>query len=386
MLFAVLLGYYALVIRGLSELAMLAGTQLVSTVSSSSLRWMPAIGLTAVAATMAYLVRTLFQAVFGLVTSRYEREGDAATGIALSRTQHPDLYAIVAEVAAHVDAPLPDEIQVVESASCFVSELRTLAIQTERRLILVLGMPHLTVLSVSELQVILAHELAHFRSGDTRVALFFYRFVETLRAMVRRSEQWWWHRADPNYWLAKGYLYLFLYLSAPIGRQKELRADALSAEAYGGELASRTLLKEWLLTRQFDATVRNFVTHFDGHRTADSANANIFRWFAREWYDFSPGAQDYLRRRLAEEERPSVFDSHPTIEERIKAMQGFPSLAPSNNRPAFELFEDATELERQLQLRLLKSLTASPKPNLAGARDPRQARLRDPRPSSARVS
>jgi Zn-dependent protease with chaperone function len=193
--------------------------------------------------------------------------------------------------------------------------------------------------------------MAHFQLGDTRLRVFFSRFLESLRRSARPVRRSWWTWIDPVCWFCRAYLCLSLYLSAPIRRHQELRADMVSADAYGGELAARTLLKEWLLTRQFEAAVEAYAVQLPGSH--QEPTTDVFRWFAARWHDFSPEGHNYLLRRLTEVEPSSIFDSHPPIAKRIGVMRGFRNQEPIEPLPARQLLHDFAGLADQLHRRLV---------------------------------
>ena len=311
--------------------------------SSSMIR---GVTLLAIATVMITLALQLWQGLRGLVTRMHEGSGDAGSGVVLARNQCPDLYRTVAEVGVGINAPLPAEIRVTDRAECYVCEERKFGVHTHRRLVLVLGLPHLAVLSVAELKAILAHELAHFRSGDTTFGIFIYRFLESLRVTQQKREHRWWSWVDPIYWLSKSTFHLFLVMVTPIRQYQELRADCTSASYCGGELAARTLLKEWLLSHQFDVAAAEFRQRQQDN--APCAEPNAFRYFTARWLEFSVAGCDYLERRLSEEEQPGYLDSHPTTQARLAIMRRFPARKIRFAIPARCLLNDFNAIEQQL--------------------------------------
>ena len=301
--------------------------------------------------------RRFWQGIVGLVTNRYDRAPEAEVGTRLSVDDYPEFYEFVAAVGQRVAAPAPDEIRISHEPECFVAELRQFGIRTQRQLILVLGMPHLSVLSVNELRVILAHELAHFTGGDTTLGVFDYRFVETLRRALLDMRQGRFCWISPVYWYCKAFHRLFVFLSGPIQRHQELRADGLSAAAFGGQLAIDTLLNEWLLARQFEAAVVTFP--FDDSEGPNATFRDVYSWFASRWRQFSTAGHEYLQRRLAEEERPSILDSHPTIQARIEAMRTYPEAPDNDSRPARALIPQFSQLAAELHNEIFSQTTDS---------------------------
>lgn len=377
-LFVLMVGYYAALVVAVINL----GTFTLALFEVSLLAHPPLLALygafVLVSITLlCQMARVLWKGVLGLVTTMHDDEPAMLEGLALAKSDYPELYATVAEVARRVDAPLPDEIRVTSRGDGYVTERRHFSIAPARKLVLVLGLPHLSVLSVNELKVILAHELAHFRRGDTSLGVFVYRFLESLRVTIddlsRRSSRW----INPLYPFCALYFYLFLVLSAPIRRHQELRADCYSAAAYGGEFAAKTLIKEWLIAHQFDAAAASY--NPSEVQAIDGQPLDVFTWFAAStWRDLSPEGYIYLQRRLEEEERPSFWDAYPTMNVRMKTMRSFGGRPPAGRTPARRLFHNFRQLQRQMHAELF----ADGQPSSALADALQEERLVRPRQMS----
>jgi len=291
----------------------------------------------------------LWSGIRAVVTPLHDEQSEPE-GMKLDPAKHVELWEELEEVGGRMQAPFPDEIYISHRPECYATELRWFGFSTHRRLVLVLGLPHLAVLSLSELKVIVAHELAHFGGGDTRLSVFLFRFLRTLDRFlnaldrnVERARQRWWRWLDPVYWYAWGYFHVVRGLSAPFSRYQELRADRRSAEAYGGDLAERTLLKEWQIQPRFDAAVASFCDQNGPDYCPDA-----FSWFARGWSDFSPAGYKYLENRLSELEYPSFWDTHPTMQARLKAVRVYPARNSVQDRPARDLLDDFPHLAARL--------------------------------------
>jgi hypothetical protein len=129
-------------------------------------------------------------------------------------------------------------------------------------------------------------------------------------------------------------------------RRQELRADAASAALYGGDLALRTLLTDWMVVNQFESTVDDFQRRLAGGEV--SFQANIFRYFADRWRPLEQEGRDYLEQRLIEEHGADEAEGRPTIRKRIELMRSFPAGPEAETRPAVQLLPDMDQLELQL--------------------------------------
>jgi Zn-dependent protease with chaperone function len=300
----------------------------------------------------------LWRGILGVITDRNDVVHEKAGGILLGRDEHPSLYAVVEEVSRHVMAPVPDEIRLTFRPDCYAVEQRSFGISTVRRLVLVIGLPQFEVLTLSELKVIIAHELAHFGGGDTRLGVFAFRFLEALRLAREENAESGWRWVDPVAWLSWIYLNLFLVLSAPIRKHQELRADGYSAAAYGGDFAAQTLLKDWQIEKQFQQTLQRFLHLLPRD---SSEYDNIFREFNQKFHGLSPQGSGVLEDRLRTQERTAFWDSHPSVPERMQAMRKYVDRELPEPMPAYLLLRDVDALEKKLQEQLDATQPAFPK-------------------------
>lgn len=273
-----------------------------------------------------------------------EDEPEEIAGVTLAQEDYPDLWQIVHQVSQRLAAPVPDELRLTPHTECFTVEMSSPPHSRGKRLILGLGLPLVAVLSVSELKIILAHELGHARLGHPRLDAWALRLLAFLQDECDARGRWW-KRLDPLVWLCCASHQLVMRLLLLVRRWHELRADALSAAAYGGELASRTLLKEWLVAFEF-ASLAEPCDHSETLAVKSEINPVVH--FVNRWTDFSDPALRHLERRLREEESDSFWDSHPTVAKRLEAMRRFPMGEVLDPRPVRELLPDLARLATQL--------------------------------------
>ena len=298
---------------------------------------------------LAWAVRLgwhFWEILIGLVTSRHDAGLSQAGGVLLSRDEHGKLLAMFDQVSREVGVPSPDEVRVTHRTECCVLELREFSFKPRRRLILYVGLPNLLVLSRQELRVILIHEFAHISRGDTRLESFACRFLDTILGSMHALPRWI-RGLDPAWWLGTLYFGPVARLMAFIQREQELRADAICASHCGGGLAAHTLLKDWMVEREFEvlaSTVRQ-VRKFG--MTKDSRN--LFRQFSEYWHDFSRTGDAYLEKRLTEEEMPEGWDSEPSISLRLKVMRQSEDKEIGEDSPVREMLGDFDRMAMMLE-------------------------------------
>jgi Zn-dependent protease with chaperone function len=350
LLFVLFVAYYGVLVVLAVEFLLLAVGLYQSFLTSPADNWLALPAAMLMTAVVARLAVELVMGMAGLVTNKYDGANPPVFGPLLNESNSPDLQKLIALVAERTRGPLPNEIRVSPDANCYVCENRRFSLSTNRSLVLVIGLPHLTVLTATELKIILAHELAHFAGGDTRLGVFLHRFLESLRDRSGNSTVYQWQWGDPVHWLRWLYFKGAQLIAAPVWQSQELRADAASARAFGGRLAARTLLREWLLAEQFhEALEQRLLAHAVGNQNA----ANVYDAFAEEFRRFTPEGEQYLRRRLADEQSVTMFDSHPSIRARIDMVLTFPDRDPPDTRPARRLIGDFDVIKELMQSELL---------------------------------
>jgi Zn-dependent protease with chaperone function len=294
----------------------------------------------------AVLTIRFFLLTAALLTARHDSADMLVEGIRLDPQQHEALFQHVADVARRLGAPVPHEVWISEEARCFSFEQRKFGFSTHRILVLVLGLPHLMILRADELAVIVGHELVHLRQQDTTLALFFFRFsqfLETSLAAARRSPLLW---LNPCIWLEWVSFQLFSLLIAPVQRGQEIVADCRSAEAFGGDVARRTLIREWFVSNRFEDLVDQRLK--ESRLGRDNDPRTIYEQFRDEWQEISSKAQQFLRDRLEELEPQSYWDSHPTLKERLNAVSAYPNFGTDPAGPVAELLNTMDSLLRQI--------------------------------------
>lgn len=346
LLFALFVVYYAGAIIVLLQLIAYTGALLIG---QSSLVWKILASLLALGC-MLRLGMELLHGLVGLVTTKYDSTSPPVFGPLLDDSNAPGLQKLIGEIARETKCPRPHEVRITPHAECYVYEHREFGFVTNRRLVLVIGLPHLAVLTATELRIILGHELAHFAGGDTRLGVFLHRFLESLREPPQHPTLRRWRRFDPVYWVRTAYFYASQLLAAPIWRSQELRADAASAKAFGGRLSARTIVREWLLAQQFDEELFNRRL---ANRQGLERPTNVYDVFAARFRTFSSEAERYLRRRLADQEDTRLLAPHPSMRARLTAALSYPDQAPPDTSSARRLISDFDVVKEQMQAELL---------------------------------
>ncbi|MDQ0425719.1 M48 family metallopeptidase [Cellulomonas iranensis] len=248
------------------------------------------------------------------------------SGPLVLRSDAPELWGVVDEVAALAGTAGPDEIRLVPEVNAGVMEdARLLGLVGGTRR-MVLGVPLLHGLTVSQLRSVLAHELGHYSHDDTRLSVVVHRGREVIGATVEQLSG-----SLPG-WLLRQYGKLYLLVSAATSRRQELAADALSVRAVGRATAQSALREVGVVDAAWDFYLGQYVSTGWDVGLAPSPAA-FFGGFP-QLLAARHGELGDLRT-ASSDGRGSRWDSHPPTDERLVAMDGLPDVAHvPDGRPA----------------------------------------------------
>jgi Zn-dependent protease with chaperone function len=264
------------------------------------------------------------------------REKFVPPGPLVDAGTQPRLFAELDRVAAAVGQPMPPEVYVDFQVNAAVS-LRGGWLGFGGRRIMILGLPLLQVLTVSQFRAILAHEFGHFHGGDTRLGPWLYQTQAALGRTLAALQQ------SVLRFLFIGYAKLFLRVTNAISRRQEHAADRLAAATMGpGPLT------DGLRATMQAATV--FESYFF-HEAVPALEAGfrppLTEGFARflRARPVSEALPEILQAALTER-RADPYDTHPPLRDRIAALADVPAVpAPRPDPPALTLLDDLPALE-----------------------------------------
>jgi Zn-dependent protease with chaperone function len=277
------------------------------------------------------------EALGGVRVAPDSRDPDNDFGPVLRRLDAPRLFDEADDVARKLGVRPPEEIRLAFLPCCGVVAWR-------RSRALLLGMPLLHVLTISELRAVLAHELAHLARGDATWSAGSLRFVEALSLALDDSSRRVW---GPLGLWARGCRRAATALIGPISRGQEARADRASASLAGGSVAASALVKVALVQPLF----RELLEHHEADRPD---GANLYSSFRGFWTRLPAPLLEAMRLRLVSVDPGSENSPHPPLPDRIAMVQSYPDLpdVPASNAAAWTMIGDPEWLEQMLNDRL----------------------------------
>jgi Zn-dependent protease with chaperone function len=287
-------------------------------------------------------MKAVFKAMFA-------RVGTGSFGLRKGRRDCPKLYAALDEVARRVETDPVDEVWIAPGADFGVHQegRGPFGVFGGRKRVLTLGLCVMHYLSISEFKSILAHEYAHFSHADTYWNRFLFQVTLSLRTAMREMARTggWVTYVNPFFWFFWLYSRSYSLLSSGFSRSREFLADRMACTLYGAEVFARALRKVCTDGSHFEGTVYHNIVRLLKHK---KAYVNMYLAF-RQHRDENLSEEDRrkLHRKLLDE-RPSLFASHPTFQERMEAARQLPRAQTIEDASSLELFEDPQKIEQEL--------------------------------------
>ena len=246
-------------------------------------------------------------------------------GAEISAQEAPGLFAMIAELRRALGAPRFHHVLVTDEFNAGVVQAPRLGLFGWCRNYLLIGLPLVKALTVEQFKAVLAHEFGHLARGHGRMTNWIY--AQRLRwsrlmAALEQAESAGLFLFRP---FLRWYTPYFNAYSYPLARANEFEADATSARLASKRAAAQALTAVNVVSSYLEERYWPQI-----HRRADDMPQPAFapfsgmgRGVASEIDDRS--MQDWLQQALAR--KTSLDDTHPSLTERLGALDEQPSLA-----------------------------------------------------------
>ena len=328
-------------VRALVSLALLVGFYLLAIGVALFLIWVP-YG-SAVYINIISLKLDLFCLIFGpliLWSIIPRRDRFEPPGPRINLHEHPKLAAELEKVSASMHEAMPSEIYATAEINAGVMQRGGILGFGSRR-VMILGLPLLRLLTVSEFRAVICHEFGHYYSGDTKLGPVVYRTRNTILRTVLTT-----HKTFLGF-IFVAYANFFNRVTLSISRAQELVADRLAAQFAGSTALTTGLTRIHEIGPAWGAFVQTEVLPVVHAGFAPSLSEG-FSQFVQV-----PATRDAIAKALATElnqGRSSEMDSHPPLRERLKMIEDMPSTDEEDTRSASELLESFQTLDLSLVL------------------------------------
>jgi hypothetical protein len=210
---------------------------------------------------------------------------------------------------------------------------------------MIVGLPLLHLVTERGLRGVIAHELGHYAGGDTRLGPWIYRTREAIVRTVSHlsdadGDDSWSQAAvrQPFIWYGKA----FLRITNAISRRQEFAADRLAAQRAGRDVHIKTLRRIHAYAPAFDSYWSSEVVPVLNAGRRPPVGEGFGAFIHAEAIERA--ATEHLKHELSEGVT-DPYDSHPSLAERVAALQDCEPGAPDDSAPAAALLRDPAALE-----------------------------------------
>lgn len=262
-------------------------------------------------------------------------------GPRLAPGEQPELFEEIRRTAEATGSPMPEDVYLAPDVNAGVAHVGGF-VGIGARPIMILGLPLLAVLNVSELRGVIAHEFGHYVGGETKLAPLIYRTRDaigrTVFGLATSTQGFQQLLSFPFLWYGR----LYLRATQAVSRRQELDADRMAARVAGGTSMESGLVKTHAAGLAFDSYLNELgavlfsgslppvAEGFSRFLEGSEARAALDRWTEEE-----------LR-----QDRSDPYESHPPLRQRLDALKDAPhkpALVP--DPAAIELLRDEPVLE-----------------------------------------
>lgn len=296
--------------------------------------------------------------VFFMIKPIFAGRPKRAQPLALNPSDNPLLFAFIERICEVVGAPSPKRIDLNCELNASAGFRRGFLSMFGNDLVLTLGLPLVANLSAAEFAGVIAHEFGHFtQSVGMRLTyvirsinFWFMRVVYERDSWDERLEDWatevedgrvaivlW--TAQLGVWFARLILRILMYIGWLIGgimlRQMEYDADAWEIKLAGSETFERTQRKLATLGAAMEKMYGEIHSQWQKTQLLPDNLSELLR---QNHESLSPATLQKIED-ASGLERTGLFDSHPSLADRIRAArQAQEAGVFHDERPAASLF------------------------------------------------
>ncbi len=273
-----------------------------------------------------------------------------APGMLLDRATQPRLFSELEGIAAALNEELPREVYLIGAPNAFVADRGGMLGFGSRR-IMGLGLPLLSLLTVSQFRAVLAHEFAHYYGGDTSLGPWVYKTktsivrifenIGSVGKLARVALLGIMYMVVAS--LLKAYFITFLRAINFVSRRQEYRADELACMVAGRQNLIDGLESIHRAAMAWPAYWNTEVAPPLNDGSLVAVGEGFVRFVSAA--EVSAALNKSLSQRM-QEEKSQPYDTHPPLRDRIAAAQKLADTgAAADAQPASILLENLPATE-----------------------------------------
>ncbi len=293
-------------------------------------------------------------------------------GVLIDMSREHRLRSELEAIAQAMGESIPAEVYLISEANAAVAQRGGIMGFGSRRVML-LGLPLLQALNVSQFRAILAHEFAHFYARDTRLGPWVFRARTNMARVVNGLAEESIVLSFLNRWAIIQLLYLivvgglvlywklFTRVTQYVSRRQEFRCDELACHIAGSDSMEGGLRNINRAATTFEPYWRQVVMPVAALGYCPEVADGFARFMSAP--EVANAAAALLEKRLATKSS-NPLDSHPPLPLRLQRVRALAIPAPGDTKdsdavPAIQLLNDLASLELKLLQKLVPGLKTS---------------------------
>jgi Zn-dependent protease with chaperone function len=264
-------------------------------------------------------------------------DGFEDPGPRITAQDHPELFKLIQEVANATAQERPQDVYLVNDVNAFVSQRGGVMGFGSRR-VMGLGLPLMHALTIDEFKGVLAHEFGHYHSGDVALGPWIHK---TRAAIGRTLEQL---SESVLRYIFYAYGTMFLRVTQAVSRRQEFIADEIGAGVAGANAMISGLRKLGGVSFAYQGYWYSELSPVVQAGYVPPIMSGFASFMQR------PRITAMMSNVSEREEKGSQtdpYDTHPSLAERVAALEKQPTRAESDGRPASALLTSVAEWERR---------------------------------------
>jgi heat shock protein HtpX len=259
-------------------------------------------------------------------------------GPRVDTTEEPELFAALEEVAGQTGQEMPAEVYLVNDVNAFVTSRGGIMGFGSHRVI-GLWLPLMQAVTVQEFKAILAHEFGHYHGGDVALGPWIHKTRAAIGRTIQQLEE---HVLQ---FIFIWYGNLFLRVTHAVSRNQEFVADEVAARANGAGVMISGLRTVHATSVAYHNYVQQELAPVVQRGYLPPVSAGFARFLGITGMDAFLAAVVQFEE---EQGTTDLFDTHPSLKDRIAALRTFPEGTPGDTRRASSLLGDLSRWEREV--------------------------------------
>ena len=333
------------------------------------------------------LIITGFMLIYFVLKFLFKRDSIDLSGFTeIKKADEPVLFAFIQQITEEVGAPMPKKVFItpeVNAAVFYNSTNWSMFFPARKNLKIGLGL--VNSLNISEFKAVMGHEFGHFSQKSMRFGSYFYNFNKIIYNMLYENKTY--HNILNSYSKIHKLLTLFAYLNLylvkgiqellkkvhqiinrinlSLSQQMEFHADAVAAYVGGSNQAINSLRRIEFANSCYQILLDFLDIQFKDKKRAINIydeQLEVMKYYAQlNKINLDDNRLPIINKEINEDASSQIYiedkwSTHPSKLERELSLQEIKVNAVADNRSAWLLFSNPSELQVKITYSIYQQL------------------------------